>query len=79
MAYGFYNTHFECKFCGKPSELACDHCGRFICDNHAIEKRVENAYPDSIFCPDCFKTGRFQIRIFKVGKHESILNMSGPH
>lgn len=54
-----FRAHFDgfCYVCGRTTELYCDSCSRFICDEHQHLKEVRRSPKHFVFCEKCFKKG----------------------
>ena len=55
-----FRTHVDgkCKECGQYADKTCDSCGKFVCDEHLVKKKIEHSPNYFIFCKECFKEGK---------------------
>jgi hypothetical protein len=48
----------ECIVCGQHTNKFCDACRRYICDEHQVQKPVEDSTKVLIFCRECYEKGK---------------------
>ena len=60
----------ECKVCGHYTNKFCDACNRYICDEHAIKKPIENSSKSHFYCKECYEKGKPPTHDVMNGLHE---------
>jgi len=59
------HTDGYCTKCGSHSQVFCDHCGLYVCDDCQIEQEVEGTFLKTfVFCPDC--VGKKPVNPFRM-------------
>lgn len=64
MGYVFQKDG-ECYMCGAHSEFFCDHCLRYICDDHKKKKKLKAGKKTLTMCPDCYKKGKNVVKPYR--------------
>ncbi len=55
-----YLVDGECIVCKRHTHYFCDHCGRFVCEDHFVTVRMpeKKSMEEYILCPDCAKKNK---------------------
>ncbi len=55
-----FRLHYDgrCCVCKTHCVYFCDHCGRYVCDEHWVKKPIPNTFKKFLFCPDCAKKNK---------------------
>jgi len=69
-----YLTHVDgrCYVCNKHTDIFCDHCSRYICDEHRYEREIERTFKKFVFCKDCEKENKKPLRPKRTQGNPSI-------
>lgn len=59
-----YLTHVDgrCYVCNEHTDIFCDHCSRYICPEHRVERDIERTFKKFVFCNDCEKEKKQPIK-----------------
>lgn len=59
-----YLTHVDgrCYVCNTHTDIFCDHCSRYICEEHRMERPIERTFKNFVFCKDCEKQKKQPVR-----------------
>ncbi|MFW6449783.1 MAG: hypothetical protein ACOCZ6_01905 [Nanoarchaeota archaeon] len=53
-----YNFQGKCIECGRYTHDYCDHCGRYLCEEHRFIKHPKHGKKEFVFCEGCYKKNR---------------------
>lgn len=53
-----YHWDGRCYICKSHTDTFCDHCGRYICEDHQKRKSISHTFKKFIFCPECAKKNK---------------------
>ena len=55
------NQDGKCKYCEAYSDIMCDNCSIYVCEEHRVRQKVaEMSFID--LCKDCAKKGKRRVQ-----------------
>jgi hypothetical protein len=59
-----YLAHVDgrCYKCKAHTDIFCDYCSHYICEEHRFERSVERSFKNFVFCEACEKAKKAPIR-----------------